>query len=144
MNDLYPTHVVVQGTGMTMYWIEQGMRFPLSSDQPIAATRLAQVDIKNWPLGNPLTLNQLTDRLAAAAVRPPEGGALAEGSLVQTADGKQYQLIGGTLHRISTDWALRVWNLGGRIIHSITETEKAGYQEGLPIIAPPVIKAHNI
>ncbi|MDF2815088.1 MAG: glycosyl transferase family 2, partial [Paenibacillus sp.] len=144
MNDLYPTHVVVQGTGMTMYWIEQGMRFPLSSDQPIAATRLAQVDIKNWPLGDPLTLNQLTDRLAAAAVRPPKGGAFAEGSLVQTADGKQYQLIGGILHRISTDWALRVWNLGGRIIHSITDTEKAAYQEGLPIIAPPVIKAHNI
>jgi hypothetical protein len=37
-----------------------------------------------------------------------------------------------------------VWNLSGRTIHPITDAAKSAYREGLPIIAPPVIKAHNI
>ncbi|MDF2667924.1 MAG: glycosyl transferase family 2 [Paenibacillus sp.] len=144
MNDLYPTHVIVQGTGANMYWIEQGKRFPLPLDIQLPATRLAQVDIKNWPLGDPLNHVEIAGRLAATSGRQLEGGMLADGALVQTADGKHYQCKSGILHRISTDWALQVWNLSGRTIHPITDAAKSAYREGLPIIAPPVIKAHNI
>lgn len=144
VNDYYPSHVTVKGVGSTAYWVEQGVRRPLERSDGIAATRLSQIELKNWPEGDPISAAEWSAKLRLLAAPGSPGEPLAEGGLAQAPDGRLYQHRGGKLHRLVTAWAAEVWGLNRRSVKPLTESEAAAYPLGLPIIAPPVIKADNI
>lgn len=144
MNDFYPSHVTVRGTGPTAFWIERGVRRPLEQSEGVRATRLSQIDLKNWPLGDPIPAAEWNAKQAALMVAASPGEPLAEGELALSPDGKLYQHRAGKLHRIATEWVSEVWDLSRYRIRALTESEAANYPRGLPVIAPPVIKASNI
>ncbi|WP_127578833.1 glycosyltransferase family 2 protein [Paenibacillus koleovorans] len=140
--DLYPSHVVVQGAGEARYWIEGGRRFPLRADVDAPSTRISQIDVRNWPVGETLSQAQLQEKLAAVA--PSEHGELPDGALARTKDGYLYQRKGQKLHRIATEWAAEAWRLKDRPVRMLSREEKASYPEGMPIIAPPILKAAHL
>lgn len=144
VNDLYPSHVTVRGVGPEAYWIEQGVRRPLERSEGIPAVRLSQIELKNWPAGEPISVEEWNAKQAALAAGGQDGAAPMEGELVRTPDGAAHQHRGGRLHRVSTAWALEVWGLNRYGARPLTEALAAGLPAGLPIIAPPVIKADNI
>jgi hypothetical protein len=144
VNDYYPSHVTVKGTAPTAYWIEHGVRRPLEHSEGVRATRLSQIELKNWPLGSPISAVEWNAKQAALMAAAGPNEPPAEGELVRTPDGKLHQHRGGGLHRIVSAWAAEVWDLNRYRIRSLAESETANFAAGLPIIAPPVIKADNI
>ncbi|TMV53050.1 glycosyltransferase [Paenibacillus mesophilus] len=144
MNDFYPSHVTVKGTGPTVFWVEHGVRRPLEHYEGVPATRLSQIDLKNWHVGEPMSVAEWNAKQAVLAAGGSPGAQLAEGRIVQTPDGRLHQHRRGKLHRIATAWVSEVWNLNRHPVQPLTEDEAAAYPAGLPIIAPPVIKADNI
>lgn len=144
VNDFYPTHVTVKGTGPTVFWVEHGIRRPLESSDGIPATRLSQIELKNWPIGEPISVAEWNAKRAVLAAAGSNGGPLAEGRIAQAPDGRLYQHRGGKLHRLVTAWVAEAWNLNRHPVQALTESEAAAYPVGLPIIAPPIIKADNI
>lgn len=144
MTDYYPTHVVVQGAGSRLFWVEHGVRYPLEDAADVRATRLSKIDLWNWPVGAPLSREQFHNKLAALSSAVSHDGSLAEGAVVTTGDGKTYQHEQGKLRRIATEWALRSWNLDQRSMAVLPEAEINRYRIGRPILAPPVIRADNL
>ncbi|GIP31291.1 glycosyltransferase family 2 protein [Paenibacillus sp. J2TS4] len=142
MKDFYPTHVLVKGAGSATFWVENGVRYPLEEPAEFVSTRLSQVDLRNWPVGFTLSNDQVKQKLLSLTTSTE--GALSDGVLVRTPEGKSYQFKQGKLHRFVTDWALTTWNLDNRHIIPISDAEKNKYAEGIPIIAPPIIRANNL
>jgi glycosyltransferase involved in cell wall biosynthesis len=144
MNDFYPAHVAVKGPGPTVYWIENGLRHPIFANMGIQATRLAQVDLRNLPVGVSCTHTEIQQKMDASSIGRLSDGSLLDGVIVKTDDGHKYQYKQGKFHRIANDGVLTAWFLNARPIFPVTEMEKNNYPEGLPIIAPPMIKSNNI
>ncbi|MDF2721382.1 MAG: glycosyl transferase family 2 [Paenibacillus sp.] len=143
--NMYPTCVTVKGTSGTLYWIEQGERRPLESAEGITATRLSQIDLRSWTIGEPISRAEWnTKQNALANPRRDTASPPVEGGLVRSPDGKVYQHSSGKLHRFVTEWAQEVWQLNRLPVHPLSEEEMAQFAIGLPIIAPPVIKAGNV
>jgi hypothetical protein len=134
----------VKGTGPTVYWVENGVRRPLDQSEGVRATRISQIELKNWPVGDPIPSAEWNAKQAALMVAASPEEPLAEGELALTPDGKLHQHRGGRLHRIVSAWASEAWSLNRYRVRTLTESEAAGYAPGLPIIAPPVVKADNI
>lgn len=143
-NDFYPSHVTVKGASPTLFWVEQGERRPLLTSGDIPATRLSQIELKNWTIGEPISLAEWNTKQAALAAAGKPWATPAEGGLVQSPDGALYQHRSGKLHRIATAWAAESWNLKRHPVQPLAEADMARYAIGLPIIAPPVLKANNI
>ncbi|RCW43406.1 glycosyltransferase family 2 protein [Paenibacillus prosopidis] len=141
-SDFYPTHILVKGTDSNVYWVEHGIRFAVRGGEPAGpAVRLPQLDLWNWPIGADISAESLLRKIAALSTPIPD---LTEGGLAQTEDGEMYQYRLGKLHRIVTKQACTAWNFQQRYIKPISHDEKNRYAEGLPIIAPPIVKAGNI
>ena len=144
MNDFYPTHIIVSGAGPALYWIENGVLHPLENGAEFASTRLAQTDLRNWPVGFTLSYEQVTRKFASLSSDSLSARSLVDGVLVRTSEGNVYQHRLGKLHRFATHWALTAWHLNERPIVSLSEAEKNHYPEGIPLLAPPVIRANNL
>jgi hypothetical protein len=110
----------------------------------IPATRVSQVDLKNWTLGEPIAAEEWGAIQAELASAVLPGRPLAEGAIVQTPDGRLHQHQGGKLRRLASAWVLEAWNLNRHPVRMMTEAEASVYPSGLPVIAPPVIKADNL
>lgn len=143
-NDLYPTHVIVKGSGPALYWVEHGVLHPLEQSADFVFTRLAQTDLRNWPIGDALANEQVNQKIASLSSASPPTQSLADGALVKTPDGNVYQHKLGKLHRFITPWALTAWHLNERHMTALSKAEKKRYPEGIPIMAPPVIRASNL
>jgi GT2 family glycosyltransferase len=144
-NDFYPTRILVKGPGPEIYWVENGIRRPMAHPPVgVPVTRVSQVDLKNWPLGEPIAAEEWGGIQAELASAAQQGRPLAEGAIVQTPDGRLHQHQGGKLRRLATAWVLEAWNLNRYPVRMMTEAEAAVYPSGLPLIAPPVIKADNL
>ncbi|GAA3408562.1 glycosyltransferase family 2 protein [Paenibacillus hodogayensis] len=144
VNDLYPSHVTVKGTGPTAFWVEQGIRRPLERSEGIPAVRLSQIELKNWPTGDPISVAEWTAKQSALGAVGSESDPLTEGGIVRTPDGRLHQHRSGKLHRIATDWVYRVWGLDRYGVRPVSDSTAVQHPPGLPVIAPPVIKADNI
>lgn len=143
ITDFYPNHVLVKGLDSNVYWVENGIRYVVRDPESvhISAVRLPQLDLWNWPIGASISMYSLQQKLSAVSRQELD---IVEGGLMQTIDGEIYQFSQGRLHVISTRRAFESWNLQERYLRPLSQDEKNQYPEGLPIIAPPIIKAGNI
>lgn len=141
--DSYPTCVIVQGSGDRTYWIEKGIRYPIDGIGGDRAIRVSQVDLCNWQLGERISADEVSRRIESIynSCRPEEE---MEGKLVRMQDGGIYQIKGNKVHRFMNRQTLIVWKLESCQPLSVTHHELLNYDEGSPIILPPVIKAKNI
>lgn len=139
--NFYPSHVVVKGSGPDVYWLEAGRRFHMVQGEHIAAVRLSDVDIQHWPLAGTITYNEYEDHMRAIQAAQL-AGTLQPGVVVSINDAL-YQYSGSKLHRFVSRWAYEAWfGHSDRQIMQWTEQHKVA--EGLPIVAPIIIKADNI
>lgn len=143
-NDFYPTSVAVQGTGSTVYWIENGIRYPIDIPPEMPVTRISQIDLWNWPIGPTLSSKQLLQHFSHFSNILSRESSYPDGILLQTPDSKIFQYDQGRLRWVINEWALTIWQLHQRRVFPITFEEKKRIPEGNPIIAPPVLKAENI
>ncbi|WP_141500349.1 glycosyltransferase family 2 protein [Paenibacillus luteus] len=142
-SDFYPSHILVTGTDSKLYWVENGLRYVVhSSNAPRNdAVRLPQLELWNWPIGGDISEAAVQQKINALSVLTT---AITEGGFVITQDGEIHQLTEGKLHRMTTKQAFKAWGLEHRYIRPLTEGDKKQFSDGLPIIAPPIIKADNI
>jgi GT2 family glycosyltransferase len=144
-NDFYPDCIVVCA-GEAMYWVEHGVRRPIvfsdraemeRSQDMLQPVRLSRLDLKNWAPGEAVPADSVQSRLEALRTR--QGSDFADGMIVRSEDGSLYQWNGGKLRRFLTPLSFDRWNLRNRYILPASPGDLAGVEQGLPIIAPPVL-----
>ncbi len=143
MTDFYPTHIVVQGAGTAVFWVEQGIRYPLDDPSGLQVRRVSEVDLKNWQVGCGMSREECAARIAALSTIPPDG-MMIEGMLARSTDGCVFQYDRGKLRQAANDRVLSTWQLTNRAVFQIQDTHKSSYPLGHPIIASPLIKAENL
>lgn len=140
--DFYPTCVIVQGVSSSVYWVENGIRHPITGDCGLQAIRVSQVELRCWQLGGVTSSDEVLQRIHALQL-PSSESPYVEGMLVKVQDGNVYQFKGGKLHRFINMQAMATWKVDTySVIH--IEHNQHNYPEGPPIICPLVIKANNI
>lgn len=137
----YPTHVFVRDASHQLYWIEHGERFAVHAGEHIAAVTLSHRDLAPLPM-----IGQLTDDEALARwgqlCQNQSLGQWRDG-VVMRIDGLLYQFNGQAIRWIVTDYVYRVWFATHPApFDHVVGTEQ--FEQGLPIIAPIVMKATNI
>lgn len=141
--DSYPTCVIVRGADSRAYWIENGIRYPMDGQNAIEAVRVSQVDLRHWPLGEVISAEEVNRRIKAVYESVDEDRD-REGRLVKMGNGSVYQHKKNKLHRFINRHTLAVWQLDSYLPSPMDPRERRKYEEGPPIIPPPVIKADNI
>ncbi|MBB6675596.1 glycosyltransferase family 2 protein [Cohnella nanjingensis] len=132
MVSLFPSRIAVQGIGAGVYWIDRGERRPVEGVLSFQAVRVSQTDLKQWPLGEPIT--------AAEAERLWLGGERDSADVVALPDGTLYHLEDGRARRIVGPAAMEGWNLHQKK-RTVLQAEKlAEWEPGLPIVAPPLLR----
>lgn len=140
--DLYPSHVLVRGPGPRPFWVENGIRYGLDVLPPDESpVRLSVPDLKGWPLAGQLSPDQLEWK--RASLRPGTLLPLPEGTCVTAGEGGIFQIERGRLRRFVSQWAVECWGLAGRI-RQVDKSALAHLAQGLPIIAPPILKANHL
>ncbi|CAH0118461.1 glycosyltransferase family 2 protein [Paenibacillus sp. CECT 9249] len=141
----YPSHVLVKGSGETIYWIEDGMRHPVEGHIPLPVTRVSQIELRGWELGDAIGGEAVMRRYRggerghAAVAEAPVNGQLLAGS-----DGTLYQYIGQQKRKIVSEHAAAVWNLHLKNRMPLSEERLREMPEGLPIVSAPLIKGMYI
>ncbi|GMK37429.1 hypothetical protein PCCS19_04830 [Paenibacillus sp. CCS19] len=130
LTDFYPDHVFVKGVGETVYWLDNGKRRPLSGNTMLPVVRLSQLDMKRYPIGEPIEAND-------PGIWNAQSGAA--GTLAANGDGIRYWVAAGTKRRIVTQDAAERWGLDRRHMQRFSDAQLSSLQDGLPIIAPVVL-----
>ncbi|WP_020617517.1 glycosyltransferase family 2 protein [Paenibacillus daejeonensis] len=142
--ELYPTSIVVKGPGPKLYWIEGGFRYQIEEGPggpcEQRAVRVSRVDLSGWPLGGVFTSEEVLHRLAAIR-EAGLSGKLCDGLVVSKPRG-MYQYRAGQCHRFINRRAVAGWNFTEDAIHSLVVEDNL--PEGVPLIAPPLIKSEHI
>ncbi|WP_224753613.1 glycosyltransferase family 2 protein [Paenibacillus terricola] len=131
LTDFYPNHVLVKGVGETIYWLDNGKRRPLTGNAMLPVARLSQLDMRRYPIGEPIEAND-------PAILSAQSGAA--GSLAASADGLRYWVEAGTKRRVATQEAAERWGLDRGQTRLMDDTELSSLQDELPIIAPVVLR----
>ncbi|WP_188886945.1 glycosyltransferase family 2 protein [Paenibacillus radicis (ex Gao et al. 2016)] len=130
----YPEGVAVQGTGETVYWIENGHRRPIEGEWPGPVIRLSQVNMKRWTIGETLSEQEASARWLG--VQETAQGLDQHGKVASGLDGFLYYIEHGSKRRIVTETAAKAWVLHERPIAAITREQLADMPDGLPLISP--------
>ena len=141
---LYPTQVAVTGCNGKVYWVEKGVKHPVVGDLPIPPVRLSRFELAQWPTGDVIGSGEMGSRLAAAS-RPPSRSRKwpQEGALVGSREGQVYQWTDNRLRRF-VGVSREAWGMAGRVIHPVDKAWIRRHPQGLPILAPPMIRATNL
>lgn len=137
--DFYPTHVWVEGCFGKRYWLEHGMKYPLSvaTDErflPDSPVRLSVIDLMHIPTGaGPPPLNLANIGRAG----------LQDGAVVQTGDGKRYQLDRERLREIVSSYTCELWGLPVEVDSAAPEFLER-YGKGLPVLPPPYLRSEDL
>lgn len=129
--DFFPTHIWVEGGLGKRFWLEHGVKYPLSESLnpgivPAKTVRLSVIDLLQIPTGiQPTNIG----------IKYSDGARLREGMVVHTGNGKRYQLDRGQLREIASAYACRLWGLPLET-ELITLEELKKYEEGTPILPP--------
>ncbi len=132
---LYPERVVVQGIGENRYWIEQGMRRLVSGELSVPAVRISQIDLRRWPLGEPISAEEAESRWLG---RDEESGW--ESGVAVLADGRSFHVEGSRVREIIGEKALESWNLHLKPKKTISQEMLDTKIRWLPIIASPLLR----
>jgi GT2 family glycosyltransferase len=132
--DFYPDRAVVRGPGEQQYWIQGGIRRPVVGNTPVPAVRVSQIDLQGWEVGEPIPAEEICP-----------GPALAgeEGQIYRLPNGTYYQLSNGKLRRFVSEIAVERWNIDPASAAPLTDEVRERYEEGLPIIPPPLLIDNN-
>lgn len=130
---LYPERIIVRGIGANEYWIEQGRRRLVNDVVSLPVVRLPQVDLRRWPVGEPITAEEAEHRWYG---RDPDDLS----AIVKCADGTIYYRNGNIVRRLYGESVLQSWQLDAKPELKLSSASLAALQEGLPIICPPVMK----
>ncbi|MFC5405511.1 glycosyltransferase family 2 protein [Cohnella soli] len=125
--DYFPENVVVQGAGANYYWIEGGVRRGVEGTFSFPAVRVSQVDLRRWPVGEPIRAVEAEHRWHSTTV-------------AKLPDGAFYYIEGTKARKLMSAAAMRMWNLHLKPQTEMTEEHLGGLEQGLPIIAPPLLK----
>ncbi|WP_372632117.1 glycosyltransferase family 2 protein [Cohnella sp.] len=131
----FPERIVVQGIGANYYWVEQGQRRLVEGSITFPAVRLSQIDLKRWPLGDPISVQEVEARW-----RGLDGASGWESGVAQLEDGTLFYAENGKARRIVSASVMRSWQLHLKPARTISVEQLAEAEEGLPIIAPPALK----
>jgi len=134
MSSLFPSRMAVRGIGAAIYWVENGMRRPIVGTPSIPVIRLSQIDIKRWRLSDPIAAEEAAFRWYRLD-RPSE-----RSGMVRLPDGSLYLLENHRARRIVSPAAAEAWRLTELPMLEMEPEELLDKQEGLPIIAPPVLR----
>ncbi|MFD0673392.1 glycosyltransferase family 2 protein [Cohnella sp. GCM10027633] len=129
----YPERVIVRGIGANYYWIEQGKRRLVDGVVSVPVTKLSQIELRGWPIGDPISAEEAEQRWHGRDTDDPT-------AIVKTADGRTYYREGNVVRRLHGEAALQGWSLGGKPEMKLSAANMAELREGLPIICPPVLK----
>lgn len=140
----YPVQVAVTGCNGKVYWVEKGMKRPVVGDLPFPPVRLSRFELAQWPTGEAIGSRDVESSLEAAA-RPPSQSETwpGEGTLIGSRDGQVYQWADNRLRRF-VGISREAWGLAGRVIHPVDDAWIRDQSQGLPILAPPVIRSTNL
>lgn len=134
--DFFPTHIWVEGGSGKRFWLEHGVKYPLSGSLitgavPNKTVRLSVIDLLQIPTGiQPSNIG----------FNHSGGARLREGMVVHTGNGRRYQLDRGQLREIASVYACRLWGLPMEP-ELITLEELKQYEEGTPIVPPPRLRS---
>lgn len=132
---IYPELIAVQGFGTKVYWIEHGQRRQVEGELPIPVTRISQIDLRRWPLGDPISAIEVTRRWRGQC--DPGGW---DTGIVVLPDGACFHVETGKVRRITSALAMQSWNLHLKPIKAVSAMMLAERAEGLPIISPPMLR----
>jgi GT2 family glycosyltransferase len=140
--DFYPTHVLVKGMDSTVYWLENGVSYPIENGSDLYATRISDMERKQLPEGAMISKNEVLNK--ANELNSISFAEKRDGILAVLPDGQTYQYQQGQFRRFNGDNAPLVWVTASRNVHPLTFEEKASLLEGMPILSPPMIRSHNL
>ncbi|MBN2982931.1 MULTISPECIES: glycosyltransferase family 2 protein [Cohnella] len=129
MSLLYPERIAVQGIGAAVYWVEDGMRHSVEGELSLPVTRISQIDLKRWPIGGKISGEEASARWFGEAT-----------GVVMLPDGTLFYREADRLRRIVSLAAMQAWHLHLKKIDVMQPEEAARWAEGLPIVAPPVLR----
>jgi GT2 family glycosyltransferase len=132
----YPEHIVVQAVGANVYWIEQGARRLVKGVLTLPSTRVSQIDLRRWPLGDPIPAEEVEQRWRGQE----EAAAGFEEGVVLLPDGAAFHREGDTVRRIISTAALEAWNLHLKPLKTITPEVLKEQIHGMLIISPPMLR----
>ncbi|AZK49164.1 glycosyltransferase family 2 protein [Paenibacillus lentus] len=136
--DFYPTHVWVEGCFGKRFWLEHGVKYPISDSiderfLPGRPVRLSVIDLMKIPTGVGPAPHKLADIRAG----------LREGVVIQTGDGKRYQLDRERLREIVSAYTCEIWGLPVQVDPADPELLER-YGEGPPILPPPYLRSEDL
>jgi GT2 family glycosyltransferase len=134
----YPEQIVVQAIGANYYWIENGQRRLVVGVLSFPANRVSQVDLRRWPLGEPISSDEVERRWLGMGDQA--GGAGVGDGVVMLLDGTVFQVEGHKVRRIITSAAMLAWNLHLKPLRMISPEMLDDKVHGLPIISPPQLR----
>jgi GT2 family glycosyltransferase len=133
----YPDYVAVRGIRDTIYWIERGVRRPIEGVFTLPVTRLPQLLISRYPLGQTISAAEAEDKWRCS------NGVDASSEtpcVVMTEDGLLYVLQAGERRLIAGEKAAEYWGLTQKPRTSISAERLVSLQAGLPIISPVILQ----
>ncbi|WP_195572162.1 glycosyltransferase family 2 protein [Paenibacillus sp. 1001270B_150601_E10] len=136
----YPSHIAVTGLSDTIYWVEHGTKYPLTGPVHIPVVKLSQIDLFGYGTG------PVMDAKTAEAKwneRTAGDGSIPDGGIFVTENGRWYQRKGGSCHEFVSQHAIARWSMEGRVTNR-SEAERSKLQEGLPLIAAPMIFSYHL
>lgn len=135
----FPQGVAVRGVREQVFWVEHGQRRPIIGEWPFPSTRVSQVDLLRWPIGDPISAAEAESRWHG---QPPEYEHGPMDGSALSPDGRLFMVEQGMKRRLATRAAAEFWGLQMRTHRIPSEEEWAGMPEGLPIIAPARVSAN--
>ncbi|WP_261378481.1 glycosyltransferase family 2 protein [Paenibacillus agilis] len=136
----YPTHIAVTGLNGTIFWVEQGIKHPIRGAYPFPTVKLSQIELLSWPTGSDIEADRAAEKWRKTT---NQDGSVPDGGVFVTEHGRWFQRDGITCRAVISEYALKQWKLNDRVM-SRSEAEKLLWEEGLPIMAPPVFVNSNL
>ncbi|RAP77404.1 glycosyltransferase family 2 protein [Paenibacillus montanisoli] len=137
----FPQHVVARGISGTLYWVEGGVRRPIAGQVNVPVTRLSQVDIRRWPIGEPIA-PELAEAGWHGIATDGSGLPSKQGVTAIGEDGLLYYVENGTRRRVASAKTAEAWGLQLKPQGLVPAEQLALLPEGLPIIAPVRVVEH--
>nr|WP_246627946.1 glycosyltransferase family 2 protein [Paenibacillus oenotherae] len=138
----FPHGVIVRGAGEALFWVEDGIRRPIAGDVTLPVTRLSQVDLRRWPIGEPIGAAEADARWHGRSIESGEQIVNVNGLTAAGPDGAFYVIERGKRRRVASRTAVEQWGLQHKPLAPLSLEQVGMLAEGFPIIAPVRVADH--